>query len=108
MSEGGTRGPGEGGGQQALAIAVAGLLGQIGCVTLILIALALAGGLWLDSQLTTKPLFTILFVLGTVPITLYLMVRMVLGGMSRLGIAAQGAEDDDGPDEEADVGRPTT
>lgn len=94
-------------GQQALAIAVAGLLGQIGCVTLILIAVALAGGLWLDTQFNTRPLFTIILILGTVPITLYLMVRMVLGGMSRLQIRPEASGEDLTNNEEEDLGRTT-
>lgn len=94
-------------GQQALAIAVAGLLGQIGCLTLILIAVALAGGLWLDTQFNTRPLFTIILILGTVPITLYLMVRMVLGGMSRLQIRPEPIEVDQTSNEEEDLGRTT-
>ena len=94
-------------GQQALAISVAGLLGQIGCITLVLIAVALAGGLWLDTQFNTRPLFTIILILGTVPITLYLMVRMVLGGMSRLQIKAGTSGEDLTNNEEEDLGRTT-
>lgn len=94
-------------GQQALAIAVAGLLGQIGCITLILIAAALAGGLWLDTQFNTRPLFTIILLLGTVPITLYLMVRMVLGGMARLQQTPEETQVDQSSNEEENLGRTT-
>jgi hypothetical protein len=71
-------------GQQALGIAVAGLLGQVGCLTVIIIAAALAAGLWIDTQFDTRPVFTILLILGSVPVTIYLMVRLVLGGMARI------------------------
>ncbi len=87
---------------RALAVAVAGLLGQVGCITLVLIAVALAAGLWLDAQLNTRPLFTILLILGTVPVTLYVMVRMVLGGMSRLQTTAGVTAEDHVQSEEAD------
>lgn len=67
-----------------LPLALAGLLGQVGCVTLIVIFAALGIGLWLDSQFDTRPLFTLVLVLGSVPATIYLMVRIVLTGMARI------------------------
>ena len=67
-----------------LPLALAGLLGQVGCVTLIVIFAALGIGLWLDSQFDTRPVFTLVLVLGSVPVTIYLMVRIVLTGMARL------------------------
>jgi len=67
-----------------LPLALAGLLGQVGCVTLVLIFVALGIGLWLDSQFDSRPIFTLFFVLGSVPVTIYLMVRIVLTGMARI------------------------
>ena len=67
-----------------IPLAVAGLLGQVGCITLIVIFAALGVGLWLDSQFDTRPVFTLLLVLGSVPVTIFLMVRIVLGGMARI------------------------
>jgi len=67
-----------------LPLALAGLLGQVGCVTLIVIFAALGIGLWLDSQLDSRPIFTLILVLGSVPVTIYLMVRIVLTGMARI------------------------
>ena len=67
-----------------LPLALAGLLGQVGCVTLIVIFAALGIGLWLDSQFDSRPIFILIFVLGSVPVTIYLMVRIVLTGMARI------------------------
>src|SRR3990170_292580 len=67
-----------------LPLALAGLLGQVGCVTLIVIFAALGIGLWLDSQFASRPVFTLILVLGSVPVTIYLMVRIVLTGMARI------------------------
>jgi len=67
-----------------LPIALAGLLGQVGCVTLIVVFAALGIGLWLDSQLDSRPVFTLILVLGSVPVTIYLMVRIVLTGMAKI------------------------
>lgn len=98
---------GAGDGPQALGIAVAGLLGQVGCVTVAIIAVALLAGLWLDTQLDTRPLFTILLILGSVPVTLYLMVRLVLSGMSRIQPTTTTSQERSEEDEEAHVGRTT-
>lgn len=59
-------------------ITLAGIIGQVGCLTLAVIAVALIAGLWLDSQFDTKPLFVLALVLGSVPLTLFLMFRVVL------------------------------
>src|SRR3972149_7071275 len=70
--------------QASLSVALVGLMGQSGCVTLVIIAGALVGGLWLDRQFDSKPLLTLLLVLGSVPVTLYLMVRILTSGLARL------------------------
>jgi magnesium-transporting ATPase (P-type) len=64
--------------------AIAGIIGQIGCLTVIIITIALIAGLYLDRFLDTGRLFTLLFVVGSVPITLYVTVRVSLTAVSRL------------------------
>lgn len=71
-------------GKPDLPLAVAGLLGQVGCVTLVVIFIALGAGLWLDSQLNSRPILTLVLVIGSVPLTIYLMVRIVLTGMAKI------------------------
>lgn len=46
--------------------------GQVGCVTLLIVFLALFGGLALDRVLDTKPLFTIVLLVGSAPLALFL------------------------------------
>jgi F0F1-type ATP synthase assembly protein I len=64
-----------------------GLVGQIGCVTgfvsIIIIGLAFAAGRFLDSTFETGGLFTILFLLGSFPITIYAIVRISLFAVNR-------------------------
>jgi F0F1-type ATP synthase assembly protein I len=67
------------GAARALKLTVAGVVGQVGCLTLAIIVVALFAGLWLDAQFDTKPLFALVFVLASVPLTIYLMFRIVLG-----------------------------
>jgi F0F1-type ATP synthase assembly protein I len=65
----------------------ASLVGQIGCVTgfasIVIIGLAFAVGRFLDSLLETSGIFTILFLLGSFPITLYVIVRISLWALAR-------------------------
>ena len=59
-------------------LALASMLSQVGCVTVVIVIGALLLGLWVDSQFDTKPLFTIVFLLGSIPVSLYSLVRVAL------------------------------
>lgn len=72
------RTPGRGRAEQTLIMLLAGVLGQVGCLTLLIILVALVAGLWLDNQLHTRPLFVLVLVLGSIPLALVLMFRIVL------------------------------
>jgi hypothetical protein len=67
---------------------MAGLVGQIGCVTgfaaIIIIAVAFGVGRLLDNWLGTDGIFTVLFLLGSFPITLYVIVRISLMALKRV------------------------
>jgi len=73
--------------QYALNLGLAGFAGQVGCVTLAVILGALFLGLWLDNQFHTRPLFTILILLGSVPITIFLMFRLALGAIAKIKLS---------------------
>ena len=45
---------------------------QVGCLTLLIVIGSIAGGLLLDNLFGTKPVLTILFVLGSAPLALFL------------------------------------
>jgi F0F1-type ATP synthase assembly protein I len=45
---------------------------QVGCLTLIIVLASVFGGIWLDRILGTKPALTVLLVLGSAPISLFL------------------------------------
>ena len=68
----------------AMNLTLASIAGQVGCLTLVIIFVALFAGLWLDRYLDTKPLFTIVFLIGSVPVTLFLMFRVVRATTSRI------------------------
>jgi F0F1-type ATP synthase assembly protein I len=70
--------------QMVFGMALASAVSQIGCVTLVVVLGALAAGLWLDKTLDTRPLLTILFMLVSVPISLYLLVRIALSAAAQV------------------------
>ena len=52
-------------------------------MVLIVVVGALFGGLWLDNVLKTKPLFTLLLVIGSVPVGIFLMYWVAMGVIKR-------------------------
>jgi F0F1-type ATP synthase assembly protein I len=67
---------------------LAGIVGQVGCITVLMVVLALGAGIFLDRFLDTRPVFTILFMVGSVPVTLYIIVRVSLTALARAQRAA--------------------
>ncbi len=65
-------------------MAMASIAGQVGCLTLFIIFVALFAGLWLDHLFGTKPLFTLILLIGSVPVTLFLMFRVVKAATDRI------------------------
>ena len=70
--------------QYNLNLALAAIAGQVGLVTLIIILVALFGGLAIDKFFDTKPMFTILLMVASVPVTLMLMFRIVRVATSQI------------------------
>ncbi len=66
------------------ALALTSLVSQIGCVTLVFVFGALLAGLGLDKVLDTRPLFTVLLLVGSVPVSLFLVVRIALSTAAQL------------------------
>ncbi len=50
------------------------LVGQMGCLTLVIILLTVLAGLWLDNTFHTKPIFTLVLLLAGVPLSVISMV----------------------------------
>jgi F0F1-type ATP synthase assembly protein I len=77
----------------AFGLALASAVSQIGCVTVVIVLGALLAGLWLDGVLDTRPLFTILFLLASVPVSLYLLVRIALSAAAQVNPPAKQSEE---------------
>ena len=63
---------------------LATVVGQVGCLTPLILLGALFAGLWLDRQFDTKPLFTILFIVGSAPVSVFVLYRIVRMATAKL------------------------
>ena len=63
---------------------LATVVGQVGCLTPVILLGALFAGLWLDRQFETKPLFTILFIVGSAPVSVFVLYRIVRTATAKL------------------------
>lgn len=70
--------------QKILNLTLAGVAAQVGCLTLIILLGAVLGGLWLDARFQTRPIITILLVLGSIPVSLIFMFVVVRAATSRI------------------------
>ena len=70
--------------QGSLNILLIVLIGQMGCLTLVVIALSVLVGLWLDNAFHTKPIFTLVLLLAGIPISVILMVFVGRKTLDRL------------------------
>jgi F0F1-type ATP synthase assembly protein I len=68
----------------AFTASIATIGGSVGCSTLIIILAALFIGLWLDKVFDTKPMFTILLMLGSIPVSIVIMFMIVRSTTARL------------------------
>ena len=71
-------------GQDEFRTAVTMTVIWVAGLTLVIIFAALFAGLWLDKILASKPLFTIVFMLISIPVTLFLTFRVVRSATARI------------------------
>lgn len=71
-------------------LALAAVAGQAGCSSVMMIFLAMFLGLFLDAQLDTHPVLTIGLVLAAIPVSLYVMVRLLLSTVGAIKTAPAG------------------
>jgi len=70
--------------RQLLSFEVVKIAGQVGCLTFVIIMAALAVGLTLDRTFDTLPLFLILFMVGSAPVTFFTILWVVKRSTSNL------------------------
>jgi magnesium-transporting ATPase (P-type) len=72
---------------------LASVVGQVGCLIVFIVFIALGVGMALDRLLGTTALFTILLMVGSVPVALYFTVRMSLTAVDRAQVKIEEIEE---------------
>ena len=60
------------------------MIGQVGCLTLVIILASVFGGLWLDNTFGTKPIFTLVLLFAGIPISVFVMLTVARKTLARL------------------------
>jgi F0F1-type ATP synthase assembly protein I len=74
----------ESGGRKVVWTLLIVLVGQVGCLTLIIILASVLAGLWLDANFHTKPLFTLILLLAGIPLSVVAMLLVARRTLARL------------------------
>jgi len=67
-----------------LNMTIAALVGQVGCLTLVIVLAAVLAGLWLDGRFGTRPWFTIGLVAVSIPISLVVMIVVARSAVKKI------------------------
>lgn len=60
------------------------MIGQVGCLTLVVILASVFLGLWLDGMFGTKPMFTLILLFAGIPLSVLLMLFVSRRTLARL------------------------
>ena len=63
---------------------ILGVMAQVGVASLLIVLVSVFGGLWLDEQFGTKPLFTAILVLAGIPVTIVVMYKIARRTVARV------------------------
>jgi F0F1-type ATP synthase assembly protein I len=91
--------------QYTANLALAAVAGQVGLLTSVIVIGALLLGLWIDSRLDTRPTYTIVLIVASVPVTLVAMFWIVRNVTKRIKTGPMPSTDDDNEQEESLRGR---
>ena len=75
-----------------LAMTLASVMSQVGCLVVLVIGLSLGAGILLDNFLDTDRIFTAIFIIGSFPVAIYVILRLVMRAQKQL-IEANKTED---------------
>ena len=60
------------------------LVGQVGCIALVVILLSVRAGMWLDAHFGTRPLYTLVLLFAGIPLSVWLMLVVARRTLARL------------------------
>jgi len=70
------------------------------CATIIIVFLGLGIGLGLDSLFNTKPVFTLIFILSSAPVALFLTFKIAMRAVKNINPQSSGTAEEKVPAEE--------
>lgn len=70
--------------QKVINFTLAVAAGQVGCLTLAIVLVAILAGLWLDNHFQTRPTLTLVLVVLSVPISVIVMLAVVRSAVGRI------------------------
>ncbi len=71
------------------------MIGQVGCLTLIIIFASVYLGLWLDNVFGTKPVITLVLLFAGIPISVLVMLSVARRTLARLKEKAEAEKNSD-------------
>jgi len=60
------------------------MIGQVGCLTIVVILASVLGGLWLDATFGTGRVFTLILLFAGIPLSVFLMMFTARKTLARL------------------------
>ena len=73
--------------QPSINLTAAGLAGQLGCVVPAIILVAVLGGVWLDKTFSTDHTFTLLLLVASLPLSIFLTFKMAMRAVKNINEA---------------------
>ena len=70
------------------------LVGQVGCIALVVILLSVRAGMWLDAHFGTRPLYTLVLLFAGIPLSVWLMLVVARRTLARLSSEKGNADRD--------------
>lgn len=77
------------------------LIGQVGCLTLAVVTLSIVAGIWLDATFHTRPILTLVFLFGGIPVSVLMMLWVARRTLAKFQAKGQSQET-----ENASIGGP--
>ena len=85
--------------QRLINLTLAAVSGSVGCLTLVIVLAAVLVGLQLDNMFHTRPVMTIVLVLGSIPVSLVAMLVVVRLATSKIKAGVSPRKEDKPPHE---------
>jgi len=76
-------------GQNILQTLLVVMIGQVGCLTLVVILASVFGGLWLDNMFGTKPVITLVLLFAGIPLSVFVMLTVARKTLARMKSQAE-------------------